>query len=168
MTPREEAARLLKALQAYADMDAFRDRTTFQACVDLIIALQEEKEAADDLVQMVARGKSPCGHWKVYQHTEDGGKHIHCMQCSLEAEKARADRLEALLTQQRPYLQHKRDCELNKSVPYGEMLPSSPMDGGIRALTDSERQALKGKLRCTCKLAALLAPTSGEKEPTNG
>ena len=45
------------------------------------------------LAALVAGGKSPCGHWKAYAHTEDGGKLIQCWQC--QAEKAEAERDEA-------------------------------------------------------------------------
>lgn len=63
------------------------------------IRKQAEHNAA--MIEMLTRGKSPCGHWSAYAFTEDGGKRIRCLQCecvdhSNEAVIARNDRARLL------------------------------------------------------------------------
>lgn len=50
-----------------------------------------ELAKAQDWADTVTRGKSPCGHWKCYAHTEDGGKHIYCYQCEVQLLKQERD-----------------------------------------------------------------------------
>lgn len=60
---------------------------------------------AEEWADIVARGQSPCGHWKAYCYTEDGiGRHIDCWQC-------RAERAEAQLRSAR-----QTELELNALV----------------------------------------------------
>jgi hypothetical protein len=71
---------------------------------------QAEREKAERWADLVARGKSPCGHWKAYAVTEDGGKHIDCLRClinHLEAACATKDAEIARLVQL-----HERDTEI--------------------------------------------------------
>lgn len=48
-----------------------------------------ELEAEQEIHLIMLKGKSPCGHWSAYSHTEDGGKHITCFQCRAEAAEAK-------------------------------------------------------------------------------
>jgi hypothetical protein len=48
-------------------------------------------EQAEAWSELCTRGKSPCGHWKAYSHTEDGGKNIDCWQCHAERSDAALD-----------------------------------------------------------------------------
>jgi hypothetical protein len=44
-------------------------------------ALRAELEQVNGYVNLIARGKSPCGHWSAHSMTEDTGYSIPCLQC---------------------------------------------------------------------------------------
>lgn len=55
-------------------------------------ALARENAELQQLIDIGIRGRSPCGHWKAYAYTEDGGKQITCLYCrSRAAEQQLAD-----------------------------------------------------------------------------
>lgn len=51
------------------------------------------REELEDL-KALDQGKSPCGHWAAYAHTDDGGKNIVCLLC--QNERLRTERDDAL------------------------------------------------------------------------
>ncbi len=64
---------------------------TAQLLRDAAHALAEREAAhqhAKDFINLLTRGKAPCGHWSAYSETSDGGKHISCLRCELDAEQA--------------------------------------------------------------------------------
>ena len=53
-----------------------------------LFAALARAETAERWSELVTRGKSPCGHWTAHTVTQDGGKHITCLDCDLEAARA--------------------------------------------------------------------------------
>jgi hypothetical protein len=52
--------------------------------VTALTAQVETLKTDRELLDLLTSGKSPCGHWSAYAHTEDGGKQIVCLQCQVE------------------------------------------------------------------------------------
>lgn len=59
---------------------------------------QQEIAAKDEWIDIVTRGKSPCGHWSAYTFTADGGKNIACLACERAELRAALSTAEAEIT----------------------------------------------------------------------
>lgn len=79
--------------------------------------LKAERDEAAAWSELVTRGKSPCGHWKVYANTEDGGKHIDCWQC--RAEQAEAQLATAREALEKATAECERGLDRLKDKSYG-------------------------------------------------
>lgn len=65
-------------------------------------AAQEERDEKAAFIEVLTRGKSPCGHWSAYAITQGAGQHITCLKC-------RADAAESALSALRAKVEEKRD-----------------------------------------------------------
>lgn len=78
----ELVARLRSAALAYAERPVLVG--VIDEAADALEAMEREHAESRDMIEMLTRGKSPCGHWSAYAHEVSAGK-IICWQCRAEA-----------------------------------------------------------------------------------
>ena len=115
----QKALDLLAHLQAYADMDAFRDRATFQGAADMLRALVEENQtlkrhadvvdniafsafdAESDVEQLRVENQQLRAQLEAPNDATGKGRHLlnsygrRCYMAGTDSEKQRADALQA-------------------------------------------------------------------------
>jgi hypothetical protein len=93
-------------------------------------AVEQERDKAVEWADTVTRGKSLCGHWKAYTHTEDGGRRIDCWQCQCERSEATNQTLRAALAASRDAM-----------AAFGRQAGWLPEQGGYSTrMTEPEKQ----------------------------
>jgi hypothetical protein len=80
----------------------------------------KERDEAKAWAELVTRGKSLCGHWKCYTHSEDGGKLIQCYQCQTDSLLQQIERLQQEQERLMRELGSQCDSRTSRTAPANE------------------------------------------------
>jgi hypothetical protein len=111
-----------KAREANADgsVSGASDGETREQLQAQLTEACKERDEAKAWAELVTRGKSLCGHWKCYTHSEDGGKLIQCYQCQTDSLLQQIERLQQEQERLMRELGSQCDSRTSRTAPANE------------------------------------------------